>query len=126
VLGKHLLADMYGVDSRLMTDERFLKDLLVRAAVVSGLHLIAEPCLIRFPADLGSTPRVRGGGVTGFALLSESHISFHSYPERNFLALDIFTCGKADPHRALQIFQEALSPREIRVISHNRGAALAG
>jgi S-adenosylmethionine decarboxylase len=37
-----------------------------------------------------------GAGVTGFFLLSESHLSFHSYPENNYIAVDIFTCGR-DP-----------------------------
>ena len=61
------------------------------------------------------------GGVTGVAVLAESHISIHSWPERNYAALDIFMCGQTNPRAAIDVLKEAFSPRKVVVKEHLRG-----
>jgi S-adenosylmethionine decarboxylase len=61
------------------------------------------------------------GGVSGVAVLSESHISIHSWPEADYAALDVFMCGEAEPHNAIEVLREAFSPSDIRVGEHLRG-----
>ena len=51
-------------------------------------------------------------GITGFVILAESHLSIHSWPERYFLAIDIFTCGDHTmPHKALEYLREVYGPQ---------------
>ena len=50
------------------------------------------------------------GGVCGVVVLAESHISIHTWPERDFAAVDIFMCGACDPYRSLPVLQAAFPP----------------
>ena len=64
------------------------------------------------------------GGVSGVAVLSESHISIHSWPEADYAALDVFMCGEAEPHNSIEVLREAFTPSEIRVGEHFRGEGM--
>jgi len=113
-MGQHLLADLFGITPERLADGEALSDLLQAAAERSGLNPITVPIVIPFRAV---TP---GGqaGVTGFIVLAESHIAFHSYPEMGFLAVDVFTCGpNAQPEAALNVFVERLQPKQT--VLHN-------
>jgi S-adenosylmethionine decarboxylase len=61
------------------------------------------------------------GGVSGVVVLAESHISIHTWPERNFAAIDIFMCGACDPHKAIPILQAAFHPERIDCDEQRRG-----
>lgn len=63
------------------------------------------------------------GGVSGVAVLAESHISIHSWPEHGYAALDIFMCGNANPDACVPVLREAFSPKKIAVSEHLRGQA---
>ena len=61
-------------------------------------------------------------GITGVILLAESHIAIHSWPEFNYLAVDIFTCGrKSRPRKALEYIQKCFEAKEIKVQEINEG-----
>lgn len=61
-------------------------------------------------------------GITGFLLLSESHIALHSWPEVSYLAVDIFTCGTTSyPKLALQFLRERLKPKKVVMQEIRRG-----
>lgn len=62
------------------------------------------------------------GGITGVVVLAESHISIHSWPEREYCALDIFMCGTCLPTKSLPIFRAAFQPKTIQVSEQMRGA----
>jgi S-adenosylmethionine decarboxylase len=64
-----------------------------------------------------------GCGVTAVFLLSESHCSYHTYPENNYIAIDIFTCGK-DPTQVVNLILQRLSPINKRIICLKRGSKL--
>lgn len=108
--GRHLMIDLYG--ARRLDDvghvERTLK-LCVEASGATLLHMHLHP--------LKPT-----GGVTGVAVLKESHIAIHSWPDDGYAALDIFMSGNADPARAIPVLQKAFGAREVRVTTQLRGA----
>jgi S-adenosylmethionine decarboxylase len=113
-IGCHLLADLFGVDAVLLADAALLGELLLASVAASALRAVADPVVVAFQP---------GGGVTGFVVLAESHIAFHSYPERGYLAVDIFTCGpRADPGAALDVFARRLQPVRTVVHRHVRGS----
>jgi len=61
-------------------------------------------------------------GITGFVILAESHMSIHSWPERNYLAIDIFTCGDHTmPHKALEYLREVYCPQRVEIQEIQRG-----
>ena len=108
--GKHWLVEMYEVPK--LDDVGHIRRALRRAVVEAGVKLIRLQ-LHHFG------PR---RGVTGVALLAESHISIHTWPERRYAALDIFMCGKAsNPHKALQALRDSLQPGSVRVRRFERG-----
>lgn len=61
------------------------------------------------------------GGVSGVAVLAESHISIHSWPEHGYAALDVFMCGDADPNATIDVMKEAFSPGKVVVKTILRG-----
>ena len=108
---KHLLLELYRCDSEKLNDESFLRCILNRAAKLANatvLNLISN--------------KFEPQGVTAIALLAESHISIHTWPESNYSAVDIFTCGQnMFPDLASQFLIEALEAEEhfLRVIDRN-------
>ncbi len=60
-------------------------------------------------------------GFSAAVLLAESHISLHYWPERNYLAIDIFTCGKTKPYKALEVLRENFKPKSVQIIEIKRG-----
>jgi S-adenosylmethionine decarboxylase len=108
--GKHWLVEMYQVSK--LDDVAHIRRALRRAVADSGVRLIRLQ-LHHFGARRG---------VTGVALLAESHISIHTWPERRYAALDIFMCGRAsDPQKALDALRDSLQPGSVRVRRFERG-----
>ena len=107
--GTHLIVDMLGACSldNITHIEQALRN-AVKASSATLLHIH----LHQF------TPN---GGVSGVAVLAESHISIHTWPERDFAALDIFMCGTANPGKAIDVLKQAFRPDEVKIISHKRG-----
>ena len=62
-----------------------------------------------------------GGGITGVALLAESHISIHTWPETGYAAMDLFMCGHCDPRAALPVLEAWFAPGSTRITEHRRG-----
>ena len=63
------------------------------------------------------------GGVSGVAVLAESHISVHTWPERGYAAFDVFMCGDARPHAAIEVLRGAFRPARLIMDEHLRGRA---
>ena len=82
MVGKHCILELYGCDQRKLNDEASLRTTITMAAKRAGATLLN---LI--------THRFEPQGVTGLALLAESHISIHTWPENGYAAVDVFTCG---------------------------------
>lgn len=114
MLGHHVLVDWYGITPVRLQDVPALTHCCLQAAQRCGLTPLGPPCVHRFP----------GGGVTAVLLLAESHLALHTFPERGFMALDIFTCGAAEATAALEVFRTALAPQHERLVTTVRGAEL--
>ena len=104
--GTHLLVELWGATN--LADVPAIENALLEAARKAGatvLHSYMHP--------FGE-----GMGVSGVVVLAESHISIHTWPENGFAAADIFMCGTAQPHLALEVIEEALQPEcsEVRTV----------
>src|SRR6516225_7340806 len=107
--GTHLIIDLFG--ARRLDDLAHIEATLRRCVEVAGATLL-HIHLHHF------TPN---GGVSGVAVLAESHISIHSWPEFGYAALDVFMCGQTNPRRTIDVLKEAFSPRKVVVKEHLRG-----
>lgn len=107
--GTHLIIDLWEAEhlDDLEITERALRD-CVKACQATLLHIH----LHHF------TPN---GGISGVAVLAESHISIHSWPERAYAALDIFMCGESKPHEAIAVLEAAFKPKRVIVDEQLRG-----
>src|SRR3546814_2481294 len=65
-----------------------------------------------------------GGRVLDVTAMAESHISIHSWPESGYAALDIFMCGAAQPHRAVEVLRQRFRPAQVVVEEYRRGSGL--
>lgn len=61
------------------------------------------------------------GGITGVAVLAESHISIHTWPERAYAAVDVFMCGDAEPQKAVDVLRGAFRPQMLTISEQKRG-----
>jgi S-adenosylmethionine decarboxylase len=111
--GAHLIIDVLG-GSRL-DDIEHIEQTFRRCVEVSGATLL-HIHMHRF------TPN---GGVSGVAVLSESHISIHSWPEYGYAALDVFMCGRAKPNFTIEVIRQAFEPEELIVKEILRGEEAA-
>jgi S-adenosylmethionine decarboxylase len=107
--GVHILVDLWGAEN--LTDKQYIDQMLQRAAEVAGATVL-DSNLHQFSSS---------GGVSGVLLLAESHISIHTWPEREFAAIDIFMCGRCDPYRSVVVLKEAFKPDAIQVNEQKRG-----
>ncbi len=102
MVGKHCILELYGCDQNKLNDEAFLRTSITSAAKFAGATLLN---LITHPFE----PQ----GITGLALLAESHISIHTWPESGYAAVDVFTCGDHTmPERACKFLCNELSAQE--------------
>ena len=61
------------------------------------------------------------GGISGVAVLAESHISVHTWPERDYAAFDIFMCGDAKPEMSIPVLKQHFYPARMEITEHLRG-----
>lgn len=107
--GTHLLVDLWGAKN--LTDPELI-DRACRDAALAANATVLHSHFHHFSPD---------GGVSGVVVLAESHISIHTWPEREFAAVDIFMCGGCDPYRSLPVLKAAFAPESIHLGEQRRG-----
>lgn len=107
--GTHLLVDLW--KARDLDEPAVIERALTEAVEACGATLL-HVHLHRFSPS---------GGISGVAVLAESHISIHTWPERGFAAVDIFMCGACDPYRAVPVLRRVLATDIIQLSEQKRG-----
>lgn len=99
--GHHLIVDCFGCER--LDELAWMEETLRRCVDVAGATLL-HIHLHHFG---------EGQGVSGVAVLAESHISVHTWPERGYAAFDAFMCGQAQPEKIIPVLKEAFAVREV-------------
>lgn len=108
--GTHLIVDFWGADR---IDDMEHMEQALRDAVAAGGATLLHIHLHHFTIN---------GGISGVAVLAESHISVHTWPERGFAAFDVFMCGDAEPEKSIAVLEKAFRPARVRAQTCLRGA----
>lgn len=110
--GRHTVVDVWGVDASFLDNVDFLRLIMVNAAEKSSATVLSV-------IDKKFEP----SGCSILVLLSESHLSIHTYPEEGFAAIDGYTCGKrVDPKIAVDYIVDILKPKKIYTKTLIRGS----
>lgn len=111
MVGGHIIAELYGVEQDLISKEDKVKAIMLEVVENSGLTIIGS--LFK---------QFEPYGVSGVILISESHVSIHTWPEYSLVNLDIFTCGEqAKAERVFELFLERFKPKSFKRHAIDRG-----
>ena len=109
-LGRHLIAELYNCDPKILRDPAEIKRVFLRAAIEAGMHVVTY-----------NFHHFRPHGVSGMVIVSESHLSIHTWPEHRYAAVDIYVCGGANPWDAYKIIFEGLKAENATAMEIKRG-----
>ena len=112
----HLIIDGFGANRKMLESEDMIYDLLDRYPSQIGMTKVAPPQVFKY---IGSKPE--DWGISGFVLIAESHISIHTFPERRYVNIDIFSCKDFDSEYAIQELKAIFEFDEIQNYLLNRG-----
>jgi S-adenosylmethionine decarboxylase len=110
-LGTHLLIELRQCDRRYLDDLDYVRETMIAAAQVMDAQIIGE-----------SFHRFNPQGITGVLAIAESHLSIHTWPELDYAAADIFTCGPSfQPQGAAQLIIDRLKSKDPSMQIIRRG-----
>ncbi|MCL7747762.1 adenosylmethionine decarboxylase [Halalkalibacter alkaliphilus] len=109
-MGRHVIAELWGCNVEKLNNIGFIEQLFVDAALKSGAE-VREVAFHKFAPQ----------GVSGVVIISESHLTIHSFPEHGYASVDVYTCGHLDPNVAANYIAESLRATSSEVIEVPRG-----
>ncbi len=116
-MGRHVIAELWDCDLEKLNNVQFIEQTFVDAALRSGAE-VREVTFHKFAPH----------GVSGVVIISESHLTIHSFPEHGYASIDVYTCGDLDPTVAANYIAEALGAkmREAVVVPRGMGPVIVG
>jgi len=111
--GTHLIIDLLGAKN--LTDKERMEKAFLDCVEECGATLLHMHIHTFLPS----------GGLSGVAVLAESHISVHTWPERDYAAFDVFMCGDAAPEKAIAILNRAFDADQVNVQTFYRGEGVS-
>ncbi|MFJ7637520.1 adenosylmethionine decarboxylase [Peribacillus sp. NPDC097206] len=109
-MGRHVISELWGCDFEKLNNIDLIERIFVDAALKSGAE-VREVAFHKFAPQ----------GVSGVVIISESHLTIHSFPEHGYASIDVYTCGNLDPNIAADYIAEALNAQTRENIELPRG-----
>ena len=109
-MGRHVISELWGCDFEKLNSLVQIEQIFVEAALRSGAE-------VREVAFHKSAPQ----GISGVVIISESHLTIHSFPEHGYASIDVYTCGDLDPNVAANYIAEALGAETRENVELPRG-----
>jgi S-adenosylmethionine decarboxylase len=114
--GRHVIAELWGCNADTLNDLHGLERLMVKAALESGAE-VREVAFHKFAPQ----------GVSGVVIISESHLTIHSFPEHGYASIDVYTCGdRIDPNVACDYITTGLGATHRESVELPRGIGPIG
>ncbi|MFK7806230.1 MAG: adenosylmethionine decarboxylase [Saprospiraceae bacterium] len=109
-LGKHIILEFHQCATDLLKDPKAIQTIMEAAANTMGATIVNSNFHHFSPL-----------GVSGVVIIMESHLTIHTWPEHNYAAVDIFTCGVLDFKKGIDLLEKRLEAREVEQKSFERG-----
>ncbi|NJP37026.1 adenosylmethionine decarboxylase [Alkalicoccus luteus] len=110
-MGRHVIAELWKCNIEKLNDMAFIERTFVDAALEAGAE-VREVAFHKFAPQ----------GVSGVVIISESHLTIHSFPEHGYASIDVYTCGdRIDPNVAADFIANALGAGRSEVVEVPRG-----
>lgn len=103
--GIHYLIDFYGVEPKKLTNANAINHFMTKAVIEAGATILTDHF-----HHFGE-----GYGVTGVLVLSESHMSIHTWPENGYASIDVYMCGDSNPEKSIPILEEYFKPTSSKI-----------
>ena len=114
VLGRHFIVEYYECDKDIINDVHQVETLMLEAAKEAKATIIKSVFHPFFPH-----------GTSGVVVISESHLTIHTWPEHGYAAVDVFTCGEeADPEKACAYLREKFHSKRHTILEIKRGQSI--
>lgn len=107
--GVHLLIELW--TKHFLTDSNRIREIIIKAINACGATMLGIDLHVFTP----------NGGISGVAILQESHLSIHTWPEYDYAAIDLFVCGTINPRLAVPVLKEEFMPHKIDIQEIKRG-----
>lgn len=114
--GRHLIIDAYEVQSKKLKDRKSLMHLLEDLPTQLKMRILKKPVIGKIASE-----GYPDWGLSGFVILYESHISFHTWPEENYVAMDIYSCKEIDEQAARAYLKNHFGSGKFKIKSIARG-----
>jgi S-adenosylmethionine decarboxylase len=114
--GMHLILDGYGCDRQRLEDISLIYNFLSEYPAQIKMTKIMPPYVFRYDAE-----NPQDWGISGFVLIAESHISIHTFPEKNYFSLDIFSCKNFDSEQAISYVSNLFATEKSEIKLLDRG-----
>ena len=114
-LGRHLILDLFDCPADLLKDPEMVRTIM-KAGALAMKATIVEEAFHHFSPD----------GVSGVIIIKESHLTIHTWPEHNYAAIDIFTCGDIQMNKGLDFLTEAFKCGRSDIRELKRGESIGG
>lgn len=114
--GVHLMVDGYGCNRSALEDINLIYDFLDHYPARMDMTKIMPPYVFRYN---GAVPE--DWGISGFVLIAESHISIHTFPDKQYLSLDMFSCKPFDTQLAVEFVKERFQIQKYEMKVLDRG-----
>ena len=112
----HLIIDGFGANRKMLESEDMVYDLLDKYPSRINMTKVAPPRVFRF---IGSKPE--DWGVSGFVIIAESHISIHTFPDKQYMSIDMFSCKTFDTDVAIEMIRSYFKVQKYEIKILDRG-----
>ena len=105
--GQHLTIDASSCDGEKLTDQSYIYDILDSLPAKLNMHKMSLPHVVKW-----LDPGAKVPGISGFVMIAESHISVHTFPEKDYVFIDVFSCKSFDVEMALKLLVRAFGAKK--------------
>jgi len=105
----HLIIDGYSSDQGILRDEDFLRSWLESYPARIGMNRISPPYVVRYVG-----PILDDWGISGVVFIAESHIGIHTFVEKSYVNIDVFSCKDFDSEKAISDFRDGFKLVKVR------------
>lgn len=115
--GLHLMVDAYNCPEALLNDPQKLYFFLEESLKRLDMHELTKPYIVHTEGNDHKDP----GGWSGFMMIEESHISFHTFPKKGFVSIDAYSCRVFDRNIMINLIKEVFGSEDLEIFDQIRG-----